>query len=405
MTLKNQTILLCVTGGIAAYKAAELASKLTQKGADVYVLMSPGAKRFVAPLTFQALTGNPVYDDALDEKKAEEIAHVDLADRADLALVAPATANMIARLSLGLAECMISTTLLATRAPIWVAPAMNVNMYEHPAVQNHIQTLKNRGVTVFEPGEGQLACGWVGKGRMPEPAALIRAVEEEFRLRQSRPLAGKNVLITAGPTKEALDPVRFFSNRSSGKMGYALAEQAVRLGGNVTLVSGTKALAPPPGCEVVYVTTAEEMYEAVRLRFADADIVIKAAAVSDYRPVKTHSQKMKKKTGKITVEMERTPDILAELGKQKTKQLLVGFAAETENVAENAREKLKKKNVDMIVANDVSEPQAGFDVDTNTVCLFRADGNVQKLPNMAKIDVAEKILKEAIDLLSVGETR
>ncbi|AEH48639.1 bifunctional phosphopantothenoylcysteine decarboxylase/phosphopantothenate--cysteine ligase CoaBC [Parageobacillus thermoglucosidasius] len=391
--VNGKNILLCVTGGIAAYKAAALTSQLTQRGANVKVMMSESACKFITPLTFQALSRNEVYVDTFAEKNPAVIAHIDVADWADLVLVAPATANTIGKLAHGIADNMITTTLLATKAPVWIAPAMNVHMYEHPAVQANIETLYRFGYRFIEPSEGYLACGYVGKGRMEEPEKIIENIEAYFAARNPF-LRGKKVLVTAGPTREKLDPVRFFSNRSTGKMGYAIAEAAARFGAEVTLISGPTGLEAPANVDTVRVESAQEMYEAVMERFPHVDIVIKAAAVADYRPKHVFAKKMKKQPGDYVVEMERTTDILKTLGEQKTSQILVGFAAETDHVEEYAKQKLENKRLDMVVANNVSEEGAGFAGDTNIVTIFKRDGSVRSLPLLPKKQVAEEILKE-----------
>lgn len=394
----GKQILLCVTGGIAAFKAAALTSQLTQKGMNVHVLMTENAAKFVTPLTFQSLSRNPVHTDTFDEKTHHEIAHIDLADRADLVIVAPATANTIAKLANGIADDMVSTTLLATRAPIWIAPAMNVNMYDHPTVQRNLQTLIDDGCRLLEPGEGLLACGWIGKGRLAEPEDILEAVLGHFQAKKDLPLKGEKWLVTGGPTQEKVDPVRFFTNHSSGKMGYAIAEVAASQGAEVTLVSGPSELAPPSGVNTIRVRTAEEMYREVSSRFEQTDVVIKAAAVSDYRPKFVYEQKMKKKTGMLTIEMERTKDILIELGERKKGQILVGFAAETENVEQAAKRKLEKKNLDFIVANDISEEGSGFRGDTNKVIIYRKDGTKRELEKMTKHEAAKRIIEEVTRL-------
>jgi phosphopantothenoylcysteine decarboxylase/phosphopantothenate--cysteine ligase len=389
----GKNILLCVTGGIAAYKAAALTSQLTQRGANVKVVMSEGACQFVTPLTFQALSRNEVYLDTFAEKNPAVIAHIDLADWADLVLVAPATANTIGKLANGIADNMITTTILATKAPVWIAPAMNVHMYEHPAVQANIETLHRFGYRFIEPSEGYLACGYVGKGRLEEPEKIIANIESFFS--SANPfLKGKRVLVTAGPTREKLDPVRFFSNRSTGKMGYAIAETAARFGAEVTLISGPTELEAPANVKTVRVESAQEMYEAVMERFPQADIVIKSAAVADYRPKHVFDKKIKKQPGDYVIEMERTIDILKTLGERKTSQILVGFAAETDHLEEYARQKLESKRLDMVVANNVTQEGAGFAGDTNIVTIFKRDGSVRSLPLMSKKQVAEEILKE-----------
>ncbi|PFK46075.1 bifunctional phosphopantothenoylcysteine decarboxylase/phosphopantothenate--cysteine ligase CoaBC [Bacillus cereus] len=388
--LKGKKILLCVTGGIAVFKAAALTSKLTQAGALVKVMMSESATKFVTPLTFQALSRHDVYTDTFDEKDSAVIAHIDLADWADVVLVAPATANCIGKLANGIADDMITTTLLATTAPVWIAPAMNVHMYENNIVQKNMMTLKSLGYTFIEPGEGFLACGYVAKGRLEEPEAIIARLQEAFS--EHKPLKGKKVLVTAGPTREKIDPVRFMTNFSSGKMGYALAEVAADLGADVILVSGPTAITPPFNVTTVQVESAQEMLEAVMQHYGSLDVVIKTAAVADYRPKIVHDQKMKKKSGDAVIALERTTDILKTLGEKKEQQILVGFAAETTNVEEYATRKLREKNADMIVANDVKAQGAGFGTDTNIVTMYRKDGEIIRLPLLTKKEVAREIL-------------
>lgn len=393
--LNGKKILLAVTGGIAVYKAVALTSKLTQAGATVKVMMTNSAKQFVTPLSFQAISRDSVYDDTFDEKDPAKIAHIDLADWPDYIVIAPATANMIGKLANGIADDMISTTLLAaTNAKIYIAPAMNVNMYNHPAVQKNMATLKQYGYEFIEPNEGYLACGYVGKGRLAEPEEIFAILEEDASMSNEQVLLGKHVLVTAGPTQEAVDPVRYFTNRSSGKMGYAIAEVAAKLGAKVTLISGPTNLNPPKNVTTINVTTAEEMYQAVIAHFSEANIVIKSAAVADYRPKHVFSGKMKKQPGDMVIELERTTDILATLGEKKDKQFLVGFAAETDQVEQYATDKLKRKNLDLIVANDVTEAGAGFQGDTNKVILINRLGEVKRLPLMAKKEVALHLLQE-----------
>jgi phosphopantothenoylcysteine decarboxylase/phosphopantothenate--cysteine ligase len=401
---RPRRILLCVTGGIAVFKAAALTSKLTQAGFDVKVIMTESATKFVTPLTFQVLSRNEVFLDTFDEKDAKVIAHIDLADWADLVLVAPATANIIGKLASGIADDMVTTTLLATTAPVWIAPAMNVHMYGHPAVKRNIETLYRDGYQFIEPQEGHLACGYVGKGRLEEPDKIVELIQNHFSDQTKVPsvLNQKTIIITAGPTREKIDPVRFFSNHSSGKMGYAIAEQAKELGASVILISGPTSLAPPAGVTFVPVESAEEMYHEVMNHFDKADIVIKSAAVSDYRPKQTFDQKMKKKDGSLVIELERTEDILKRLGEKKGTKLLVGFAAETENVEQYALHKLNEKNLDLIVANNVNEPGAGFQKDTNIVTIFHRNGEKKAYPLMSKKEVADAILRE-IEKLLKGE--
>lgn len=396
--LIGKKVLLCVTGGIAVYKAAALTSKLTQAGVEVKVMLSESAAKFVTPLTFQALSRNDVYIDTFDEKNSRVIAHIDLADWADLILIAPATANIIGKLANGIADNMISTTLLAATSPIWVAPAMNVHMYEHPAVRKNIETLHSFGYEFIEPSEGYLACGYVGKGRLEEPEKIIEIMKDFFTPSNST-LSGKKIIITAGPTREKIDPVRYITNHSTGKMGYAIAEEAVSQGAKVTLISGPVSIAAPKGAEIINVESAEEMFQAVFAHFNSADMVIKTAAVADYRPKVAYDEKVKKQPGEEVLELERTKDILLELGAKKTTQVLVGFAAETTNVDEYARKKLAKKNADMIVANNVKAEGAGFGTDTNIVTIYKKDGSSIELPIMSKREVAKKILSEASEFL------
>ncbi|WP_084710689.1 bifunctional phosphopantothenoylcysteine decarboxylase/phosphopantothenate--cysteine ligase CoaBC [Ornithinibacillus californiensis] len=390
--MQNKNVLLAVTGGIAAYKACALTSKLTQQGANVKVIMTESASKFVSPLTFQALSRNPVYTDTFDEKDPEKIAHIDLADWADIFLLAPATANIIGKVANGIADDIVSTIILATKAVVYIAPAMNVNMYEHPAVIKNMQVLADFGYHFIEPGAGYLACGWVGKGRLEEPETIIDVIKTHQGNRQL--LAGKKVLISAGPTRERIDPVRFFSNRSTGKMGYKLAEAAYELGADVTLVSGPVDLKNPTvGIKLINVTTAQEMYEAMTDNFPNQDIVIKAAAVADYRPKITYDEKMKKQDGALQIELERTQDILKALGNRKTNQFLVGFAAETQNPIEYGTEKLKRKNLDAIVINNVAQEGAGFGSDTNIVTYVNRELEQHDIPQASKKEVANELFK------------
>ncbi|MCP8616574.1 bifunctional phosphopantothenoylcysteine decarboxylase/phosphopantothenate--cysteine ligase CoaBC [Salirhabdus salicampi] len=388
--LEGKNIVLGVSGGIAAYKACALTSKLVQKGANVKVIMTENAQQFVQPLTFQALSRNPVFTDTFDEQDAAKIAHIDLADTADFIILAPATANVLGKVANGIADDMLTTTLLATEAPVYVAPAMNVHMYGHPSVQNNMQRLFEYGYKFIEPGEGFLACGYVGKGRLEEPEKIVSIIEED--LHKPRLLQGKHVLVTAGPTREAIDPVRFFTNHSSGKMGYAIAGQASLFGAKVTLISGPTQLPSPPGVTRIEIESADEMYREVLRHYGQSDIVIKAAAVADYRPKETFDHKMKKKEGSLTVEMERTKDILQTLGEQKKHQFLVGFAAETNDPLRYGKEKLQKKHLNAIVVNDVSKQGAGFQTDTNAVTYLSRTGREVSMPVMSKQDIAKKLL-------------
>jgi phosphopantothenoylcysteine decarboxylase / phosphopantothenate---cysteine ligase len=395
--VKEKKILLCVTGGIAVYKAVALTSKLVQNGAEVKVVLSESAAKFVTPLTFQAISRNEVYTDTFDEKNPRKIAHIDLADWADLIIVAPATANTIAKMACGMADNMITTTLLAATCPVWIAPAMNVHMYNHPAVIKNIAVLNEYGYKFIEPSEGYLACGYVGKGRLEEPEKIVSLIEKFFQ-KDDLPLLGKTVLVTAGPTREKIDPVRYITNHSTGKMGYAVAEAARNAGAKVILVSGPTNLSCPNGVERINVESAADMYKAVLAHFDTTDIVIKSAAVADYRPKTAYDHKVKKKPGEAVIELERTKDILFELGLKKKDQILIGFAAETNNIEEYANKKLLAKNADMIVANNVKTDGAGFGTDTNIVTLFKRDGSNTKLPLMTKQAVAEKIIEEATKL-------
>ncbi|QWU13491.1 phosphopantothenoylcysteine decarboxylase / phosphopantothenate--cysteine ligase [Paenibacillus sophorae] len=391
--LKGKTILLGITGGIAAYKAAALCSKLVQKGAKVHVIMTASAKQFITELTLQSLSKQRVYSDTFQERDPSSISHIDLADSADLVLVAPATANIIAKMAHGIADDMLSTVLLAATGPVMVAPAMNVHMYQHPAVQNNLDILAKRGIQFIEPGEGLLACGYVGKGRMEEPETIVSCVETYFEQKAgSRKLAGKKVVITAGGTVERIDPVRYISNDSSGKMGFALARAAKEMGAEVTLVAARTDERPPLDVNVVRVQSADEMYDAVSAVWEDCDILIKAAAVSDYRPKERADTKIKKSGDTMTLELVKTVDILETLGERKQHQLLIGFAAETGNAEMYAKDKLVRKNLDLIVANDVGMPGAGFSVDTNIVSIYDKRGLVEELPLLSKDEVARRLL-------------
>jgi len=396
-------IALGVTGGVAAYKAAELVRRLQQEKLDVQVVMTRSAQEFITPLTFAALTGQKVITDmfsaggmAAPANVESAIEHIAVAQRIDLLLVAPATADILGKFANGIAEDFLSTLYLASKAPVVVAPAMNVNMWDHAATQRNLAILRERGVHVVDPDEGYLACGMVGSGRLAATETIAKKVCEVLGLRHD--LAGQTILITAGPTCEDIDPVRFLTNRSSGKMGYALAEAANRRGARVILVSGPTDLKIPDGVDWVPVRSTEEMHHAVRERATAANVVIMAAAISDYRPAAQHDQKLKRGEGSFTLELEPTPDILADLGREKRGQILVGFAAETNSVAENARGKLARKGADMIVANDVTQEGAGFDGDTNIVTMFLRDGREIPLPKMTKFEVANQILDRVLEI-------
>ena len=388
--LSGKNIVLGVTGGIACFKAAALASMLKKQHADVQVIMTENATQFVTPLTFEQLTGNKALVDTFDRSFVHSVEHVAVADRADFVLIAPATANVIAKLAHGIADDMLTTTVLACRCPKAIAPAMNTGMYENPVTQDNIETLRHYGWEIVEPAEGHLACGAEGKGRLPEPEDLLEVAL--FALAHEKDFAGRRVLVTAGPTQEALDPVRYLSNHSTGRMGYAIAAAAARRGAEVTLVSGPTALKKPAYVRTVDVVCAQEMFDAV-MRFApDADIIIKAAAVADYRPASVADNKLKKSDDALSVPLERTKDILGTLGKNKRNgQFLCGFSMETENVVENSRNKLQKKNLDLIAANNVKTPGAGFAVETNVLTLIDANGETA-LPLMSKTAAADALL-------------
>jgi phosphopantothenoylcysteine decarboxylase/phosphopantothenate--cysteine ligase len=394
-------ITLGVTGGVAAYKAAELVRRLQQEGFSVEVVMTRAACEFIAPLTFAALTGKKVITSLFAESGGEAnlesaVEHIAVAQRTDLLLVAPATADVLAKFSRGISDDFLSTLYLATTAPVVVAPAMNVNMWNHPATQENIERLRSCGVHVVSPDEGYLACGTIGAGRLAGQDAIVSAVREVLRVRLD--LAGQNILVTAGPTCEDLDPVRYLTNRSSGKMGYAVAEAAVRRGASVTLISGPTSLETPKGVTRIAVRTAAEMLNAVKEHFPSSTTAIFAAAVADYRPIEPATQKLKRTGDALTIRLEPNPDILATVARNKGDRLIVGFAAETDKVAENARSKLQSKNADLIVANDVTSEGAGFDTDTNVVTFFARDGRDLPLPKLTKREVADHILDEVLRL-------
>ncbi|MCS5349367.1 bifunctional phosphopantothenoylcysteine decarboxylase/phosphopantothenate--cysteine ligase CoaBC [Staphylococcus aureus] len=390
-------ILLAVTGGIAAYKAIDLTSKLTQSGYDVRVMLTEHAQKFVTPLAFQAISRNAVYTDTFIEEKPDEIQHIALGDWADAIIVAPATANIIAKLSVGIADDIVTSTLLATETPKFIAPAMNVHMYENKRTQRNINVLKEDGYHFIEPGNGFLACGYVAKGRMEEPLQIVSVLNDYFqndsRITNSS-FNGKHALVTAGPTVEVIDPVRFVSNRSSGKMGYAIAEALRDRGAIVTLVSGPTNLEDPENIEVIHVQSAEEMFEQVTSRFKLQDIVIKAAAVSDYTPVDVLEHKMKKQDGDLSVSFKRTKDILKYLGEHKTSQYLVGFAAETEDIENYAEQKLRKKNADVIISNNVGDMSIGFNSDDNELTMHFKNKEKVNIKKGKKVALAAQILDE-----------
>ena len=395
MLLKGKHIVLGVTGSIAAYKIASLASMLVKKQADVTVIMTKNATNFINPITFESLTGNRCLVDTFDRNFEFQVEHVSLAKQTDVFLVAPASANVIAKAAHGIADGMLTTTLLACRCPKIFAPAMNTRMYENPIVQDNISTLKDYGMEVVTPASGYLACGDTGEGKMPEPEVLYEAV---LRALTPKDLSGRKVLVTAGPTQEKLDPVRYISNHSTGKMGYAVAAAAVRRGADVTLVSGKVELTPPMGVQVVPVVSAADMAQAVKAAASEHDIIIKAAAVADYRPRVTADEKLKKKDEELSVELERTEDILAWLGAhRRAGQILCGFSMETEHLLENSRVKLEKKKIDMIVANNLKQEGAGFGTDTNVVTLITKE-KTEEFPMLSKEEVADRLLDRILVL-------
>lgn len=394
--LKGKTVILGVTGSIAAYKAANLASMLKKQHADVQVIMTQNATQFMNPITFESLTGNKCLVDTFDRNFQFQVEHVALAKRADLAIIAPATANIMAKLAHGLADDMLTTTLLACRCPRLIAPAMNTRMYENPVTQDNMDILRKYGFRIIEPAVGHLACGDTGAGKLPPETLLLECILDEIAMEKD--MKGLHVLITAGPTMEAIDPVRFISNHSTGKMGYALARVCRRRGAEVTLVSGKTNLEVPYGVTLVPVTSAQDMFEAVSSRAKEQDMIIKAAAVADYRPVTVAENKIKKSPGDMSIALERTTDILAWLGEHRREgQVLCGFAMETEHMVEHAKEKLTGKHVDMIAANNVKVAGAGFGTDTNVVTLITEDG-VEELAKMSKEEVASRIVDALLRL-------
>lgn len=388
--LQGKTVVLGVTGGIAAYKMPNLASALVKLGCNVQVLMTQNATQFITAVTFETLTGNKALVDTFDRNFSFQVEHIAVADQADLVMIAPATANVIAKLAHGLADDMLTTTVLACNCPKIVVPAMNTKMYENPVTQDNLNTLRRYGWEVVEPASGYLACGAVGKGKLPEPEVLLQVILHD--LAHEKDMMGKKVLVTAGPTQEALDPVRYLTNHSSGKMGYAIAQAAARRGAQVTLVSGPVALKRLPYVETVDVVSAQEMFEAVAVRAAEQDILIKAAAVADYRPMMVAEDKMKKSDDALSIPLERTQDILGWLGQHRRPgQFLCGFSMETQNMVENSQKKLEKKQVDMIAANNLKVEGAGFGVDTNLLTLITKDG-LDELPLVTKEEAADLLL-------------
>ena len=394
----SKTVVLGVSGGIAAYKACDVVSRLRKENVQVNVIMTKHATEFVSALTFQSISQNPVAVEMFEPVTNWDIEHISIEKKADIFLIAPATANVIGKIANGIADDMLSTTVMATKAPVVIAPAMNTNMYENPVTQANIQKLKDLGYIFIEPGYGRLACGDLGPGKLAEPDLIVENIK--FLLNKTDELKGKNVLVTAGPTQEAIDPVRYITNKSTGKMGYALAYQAALMGAKVTLVTGPTNIEIPFGIsEVIKIKSAGQMYEAVTSRFYEMDIVIKSAAVADYKPKNISDSKIKKSDSDLVLELDRNKDILFELGKLKTKQVLVGFAAETDDLIANAQKKLAKKNLDFIVANDLKQEGAGFAGDTNIVKLLFADGNIEELPIMTKNQLSKEIYDKIIYIM------
>ena len=399
--LKGKKVVLGVTGGIAAYKAAEFVRLLVKEEVDVHVVMTENAQKFITPLTFQTLSGNPVVSDPFALLEDAQIGHIALADLAELVVILPATANIIGKIANGIADDFLSTMAMATRAPVLIVPSMNVNMWENPALQKNIRTLLERGCHLMEPGEGELACHWYGKGRLPELNDVVEKMED---LLTPKDLRGERILITGGPTQEPMDPVRFITNRSSGKMGYALAKMARRRGAEVIFISGPSSLSfPRKDIQYVPVRTAEEMRKAVFSHLEGSSVVIKAAAVSDYRPKVISEKKIKKGDSEYMLALGRTKDILEELGKNKENRILVGFAAETEDLVAHAKKKLQEKNLDLIVVNDVTQPGAGFGSDTNQVKILSPSGQVRDLPLSTKEEISGAILDHVVALLKKRE--
>ena len=394
---ERRTIVLGVTGGIACYKAVELVRLLVKAEFAVHVIMTRGATAFVAPLTFQTLSGNPVATETFDLTQESQIGHIQLADSADLFVIAPATANVIGKIAGGIADDLLTTVLMATQAPVLISPAMNIHMYENPILQDNLRKLRRVGYHILEPADGYLACGYEGKGRLPDPEKILETIQSLLR---KKDLAGEKLLITAGPNREPLDPVRYISNRSSGKMGYALARAAVRRGAEVALVSGPTMLDPPPGARLIPVTTAAEMREAVVKEYGQCTAVVMAAAVSDYHAASVAEKKIKRGKAPLELRLEPNPDILKELGRNKAGKWLIGFAAETEDLSANAQKKLREKNLDMVVANNVAEAGSGFDGDTNIATIVDRTGAARAFPMMSKDELADCIYDHFLALKS-----
>ena len=394
--LKGKTVILGITGGIACYKAAELTSLLVKQHADVNVIMTKGAMEFMSPLTFEALTGNKVHTDIFDRDSGTEIPHISLSGKADALIIAPATANVIAKLAHGLADDMLTSTVLAAECPKIIAPAMNTRMYENPVTQDNIETLKKYGWNIITPDSGRLACGDTGRGKLPSPEKLLESVINEIAF--PKDMKGLSVLVTAGATREAIDPVRYITNHSTGRMGYALAKNAARRGAEVTLITGADNLPDPENVSCVHIESAKDMFEAVK-KHSDADIIVKAAAVADYRPVSVAEDKIKKSEGDASIALERTDDILKFLGENKREgQLLCGFSMETRDLLENSRKKLEKKNLDMICANNLKTEGAGFGTETNVITIITRDKDAE-LPLMTKDEAAEEIFTRLLSMM------
>ena len=396
--LKNKTVVIGVSGGIAVYKVCDVVSRLKKLGVNVHVIMTKSATEFVTPLTFQSLSQNYVVCDMFEEPKTWDVEHISLAKKADVFLIAPATANIIGKMACGISDDMLSTTVMATKAKVLIAPAMNTNMYENPIVQRNIDTLRALNYEFIEPESGRLACGDIGKGKLATPESIVEAVVDALTKKQD--LEGKKIIITAGPTVEAIDPVRYITNRSTGKMGYAIAKEACDRGAEVTLVSGPTKLEPPKNLKkFIRTESAKDMYEAVINNLDENDVIIKSAAVADYKPKDYCDKKIKKSDDDLVIKLDRNKDIAYEIGKVKKDKILVGFAAETNNLIENAKNKISKKNLDFIVANDLTKEGAGFGVDTNIVKIIDKDGSIEEYPIMKKNEVANVILDKVKDLL------
>lgn len=396
MDWKNKFIVLGVTGSIAAYKAGELIRRIRDNGASVQVIMTKAGTKFITPTTLEQLSNNRVLVEMFDTQFNWQIDHIAVADKADVFLIAPASANLIGKYAQGIADDLLSTTLLATKAPVIIAPAMNENMFLHPVVQQNIQILKNRGVLFIEPEEGLLACGRVGKGRLADIPIILDVIG--YTLQKKKDLVNKTILVTAGPTIEPIDPVRYISNPSSGKMGFAIAQAAASRGAKVILISGPTQQRIPYGVTCISVKTAQEMFNAIKQYYPKSQIIVMTAAVADFKPKQAYHQKVKKEKAQMSIELARTPDILAELGKKKGKKILVGFAAETERIIDQAKDKLKKKHLDLIVANDVSQAGIGFGSDNNAVILIPKKGDIEQVPISSKSDIASKILDKILEL-------